>query len=290
MFSSLFGVLAAMLGFSSSDLLEGVNISEEEAAARRDAWRQSPEAAQWSRVRNRSLLLVPLAVGCGALVSWYATHNLSTRQSLIDKLGPGAVIGFFVGLFIIGTVLAAYKQNLERAVVDRRILGTAKEELREAESRVVVPEGDELTLDLAAVWTATQRRLDYYHEVALSQSRRSFMFGQGAAVGGFMVLLAGAVFAAFSRGTTGAIVAGSLGAVGAVLSGFISATFAKSQDAATRQLRDYFSQPLQLSRFLTAERLASQLPADQRSEVIGVIVKAVFQPDRSEDDIAAPRG
>lgn len=207
---------------------------------------------------------------------WSQTSSALTDGGWFNKFGPGVLLGAAVATVVTGAIAASYRQTLLRIVTDRRILHAAKLELDEAEQHIAQSGDSDTDLDLGAVWAATQRRLDYYHKIALSQSRNSFLFGQGAAIGGFIVLVLGAIVAAASRETTGAVVAGALGAVGAALSAFISATFAKSQESATKQLRDYFAQPLHLSKVLTAERLASQLPEDQRAPVIEVIVRAIF--------------
>ncbi|MFG3369578.1 hypothetical protein ACIPWY_31425 [Streptomyces sp. NPDC090032] len=68
--------------------------------------------------------------------------------------------------------------------------------------------------------------------------------------------------------TAGSVVAGGLGAVAAGLSGYVSRTFVRSQEASAGHLRAYFDQPLEFSRYLAAERLVadSNLSDEQRAE------------------------
>jgi hypothetical protein len=62
--------------------------------------------------------------------------------------------------------------------------------------------------DFGALWTATQKRLDYYHKIATTQAERSFMYGQIAAGAGFVVVIIAAFIAGFSRSTAAAIASG----------------------------------------------------------------------------------
>ena len=68
--------------------------------------------------------------------------------------------------------------------------------------------------DFGALWTATQKRLDYYHKIATTQAERSFMYGQIAAGAGFVVVIIAAFIAGFSRSTAAAIASGVAGVAG----------------------------------------------------------------------------
>ncbi|MEV7111131.1 hypothetical protein [Streptomyces anulatus] len=74
-----------------------------------------------------------------------------------------------------------------------------------------------------------------------------------------------------------AIVAGGLGAVSAALAGYVAKTFVRSQEAAATHLRSYFDQPLELSRYLAAERLVAdgELSQEQRGEILSALVQAM---------------
>ncbi|MCB5910149.1 TRADD-N-associated membrane domain-containing protein [Streptomyces pinistramenti] len=132
-------------------------------------------------------------------------------------------------------------------------------------------------LPLSELWAVTHRRLDLYHEIALSQASRSFRNAQIAMGLGFSLLVA-FVFMALRAGTTaGSVVAGGLGAVAATLAGYVSRTFIRSQEAAAGHLRAYFDQPLEFSRYLAAERLIAEaeLSEEQRGEMLATLIEAM---------------
>jgi len=132
-------------------------------------------------------------------------------------------------------------------------------------------------LALAELWTTTHARLTLYHDIATSQAKVSFRNAQVAMGAGFALLILFVLLALNASTTAGAIVAGGLGAVSAALSGFVAKTFIRSQEAAATHLRSYFDQPLELSRYLAAERLIADggLTQEQRGEVLSALVQAM---------------
>lgn len=150
-------------------------------------------------------------------------------------------------------------------------------------------------LALPELWAATHARLDHYHAIATEQAQRSFKNAQRASVAGFglLVLFLGVALAAGDP--TASLVAGGLGAVSAALAGFVSRTFVRSQEAAAGHLRSYFDQPLELSRFLAAERLiagSEHLSETQRGEVFTAVAQAMVTgpPQAPTDPIPSQRG
>ena len=140
----------------------------------------------------------------------------------------------------------------------------------------IQPRDDALTL--AALWDLTHKRLDLYHQIVTRQARRSFGAAQAAIIIGFILLVVLAVLAAQAKTTSAAISAGGSGAVGAAFSAYIGRTFIRSQESAADHLRTYFDQPLELSRYLAAERLlanAADLSAQQRADILGTLVQAI---------------
>ncbi|MET8572691.1 hypothetical protein [Streptomyces sp. NPDC004783] len=121
-------------------------------------------------------------------------------------------------------------------------------------------------LGLPELWEATHARLDLYHQIATGQARTSFRNAQVAMFTGFVLLILFAGIAVWASTTAVAIVAGGLGAVSAALAGYVAKTFIRSQEAAATHLRSYFNQPLELSRYLAAERLVADgdLSQEQR--------------------------
>ncbi|MFB8347914.1 hypothetical protein [Streptomyces niveus] len=146
----------------------------------------------------------------------------------------------------------------------------------------------EANLALPHLWEATHARLKLYHDVALGQANRSFRSAQASMWLGFLALALFVAIAFKASTTAGSIVAGGLGAVAAGLAGFIGRTFVRSQEHAAEHLRSYFDQPLEMARYLAAERLVADanLPDEQRAEVLAAIVTAMVagpQPQPSGD-------
>ncbi|MFI7890923.1 hypothetical protein ACIFUY_06620 [Streptomyces sp. CACIS-1.16CA] len=132
-------------------------------------------------------------------------------------------------------------------------------------------------LGLPELWEATHARLDLYHQIATGQAKTSFRNAQAAMGAGFLLLVLFACIALWASTTAVAIVAGGLGAVSAALAGYVAKTFIRSQEAAATHLRSYFDQPLELSRYLAAERLVADgdLTQEQRGEILSALVQAM---------------
>ncbi|MFC8724298.1 hypothetical protein [Streptomyces bacillaris] len=132
-------------------------------------------------------------------------------------------------------------------------------------------------LGLPELWEATHARLDLYHQIATGQAKTSFRNAQIAMGAGFLLLVVFAGIAVWASTTAVAIVAGGLGAVSAALAGYVAKTFIRSQEAAATHLRSYFDQPLELSRYLAAERLVADggLTQEQRGDILSALVQAM---------------
>lgn len=190
-----------------------------------------------------------------------------------DALPAAAALATLVTLIVTGVAWWSVRQISDRTVQESKLrLREAETELdhalrsdsarrallhlarsvppvREPESN---PEGD---LTLPAVWKVTNRRLTVYHDIAVSQAKRSFRNAQYAMLTGFL-LLGGFVGVALKvKSTPASVTATALGAAAAGLSGYIANTFIKSQQMASTALRSYFDQPLEMSRYLAAERV-----------------------------------
>jgi hypothetical protein len=146
-------------------------------------------------------------------------------------------------------------------------------------------------LVLADLWTVTHARLDKYHGIAQTQARRAFRNAQIAMGTGFVMLVGFTVLALIAENTATSIVAGALGASSAGLAGFIGRTFVRSQESTVETLRAYFTQPLEFSRYLAAERLVdgADLTREQRAEILGAIAQAIVaQPGAVPPDQQQP--
>jgi hypothetical protein len=175
----------------------------------------------------------------------------------------------FAVAYLSAGALFVYRSALQRAVQDRMRLNIATE-LR-LEEREIALSGT----DFGSLWAITQKRIDYYHEIATDQARSSFRNGQLAAYAGLLVILVVAVIAGFAKNGTAAIAASVIGVAGAGLSGYIGATFMKAQAAASAQLREYFLQPVEFSRVLAAERLLDTLDRLDRAPVVTGIIQSI---------------
>ncbi|MFJ9393187.1 hypothetical protein ACIRON_30495 [Nocardioides sp. NPDC101246] len=190
----------------------------------------------------------------------------------------GAIIGFLVGVAVLGSRVD------KRA--ERLIFEAVRGDIATADAMVAEADDD----GFAAIWRATQERLDYYHELGLLQSRRSFAYGLVAAGLGLVAAVVCAVVAARAGSVTGAVTAGGLGAVVSALTCYVGATFMRAYLLASQQLRAYFNQSADSWRYLSAERLVQQIPAGvERDRAIAAlaIAVAVRQATSPEDVHAA---
>lgn len=133
-------------------------------------------------------------------------------------------------------------------------------------------------LELKEIWAVNQQRLDYYHEIAISQSKMSFISTQVATGLGFALIIIVGWIAAQATDPLSTITAGAVGIVGGGLSAFIGATFMKSQSRASAQLQQFFLHPVEYSRLLGAERLIEDLEPPQKAEAVKIIVEAMMRP------------
>ncbi|MFE9168245.1 hypothetical protein ACFYNZ_01750 [Streptomyces kebangsaanensis] len=147
-----------------------------------------------------------------------------------------------------------------------------------------------LTLALANLWSVTHARLGQYHGIALKQAKRSFRNAQFAMLMGFGLLATFTVMAIRAENTAASVAAATLGAISAALAGFVGRTFIRSQEASAAHLQRYFDQPLELSRYLAAERLLanSELNDDQRAEVLMTVLQAMVNGTGLTPPAAAP--
>ncbi|MFD9871863.1 hypothetical protein ACFXI8_15705 [Streptomyces niveus] len=250
-----------------------------------------------------------ICAAAGSLI--YAFLSRASSEQVEQTDGPPS----YVALIAAASALFAAVLGWREARAERQNVESSRERLADAEERLVdslteqaagahrsegpglstVVDGEEAPSDVEEVerrpgrrpaganlalphlWEATHARLKLYHDVALGQANRSFRSAHAAMWLGFLAL-ALFVAVAFNASTTaGSIVAGGLGAVAAGLAGFIGRTFVRSQEHAAEHLRSYFDQPLEMARYLAAERLVADanLPDEQRAEVLAAIVTAM---------------
>ncbi|MFI7640611.1 hypothetical protein [Nonomuraea sp. NPDC049400] len=173
-------------------------------------------------------------------------------------------------------ILAAIATRQHHKKVQRR--ETALQALHDAEERLA----ERQHLKLVELWTITQSRLNYYHELATAHAQQSFHNAQLAMGAGFLLLLVFAVLGVNASNPRATLVAGVLGVISAALAGYIGRTFIRSQESASGHLHTYFDQPVKFSRYLAAERLIeamSGLGPEQRDAISGELLRTIIAPD-----------
>jgi hypothetical protein len=215
----------------------------------------------------------------------------SVLEGVPDANGIALFATVLTVLLGAGATLSVIAQKRERNILARAREASrnrASVSLRHAEEQVIVRSDvgeSEADITFAKLWFATQRRIDYYHEIATEQSRHSFRNGQISAYLGFAVVIGVAVIAAFTSSSTGAIAASVIGVAGAGLSAYIGSTFMKAQSDAAAQLRQYFLQPVEFSLMLGAERLVKAIEDPvERSKAVQEIVRNTAAHHSSSKD------
>jgi hypothetical protein len=247
-----------------------------EAARNRREWRKSKEAAQARRNTSIALATIPLWALSGALIGNFYADALNEFVNKKLYILSGLGIGTFVGIYVIGALIIVFLSQARRDIEDRRLIGEAQEELKQTELEIT----GNVSADFVTLWSATQKRLDLYHQIATNQSQRSFLYGQIAAGAGFVVIIVAALIAGLSKSTGASVAAAVSGVAGGGLAAYIGKTFIKSQEAATAQLRAYFNQPLEFSRYLEAERLLALIndKSQHTSSVNSIIASITNSP------------
>lgn len=247
-----------------------------------------PEVSPGSRRRNREwwlngtmTTLASVGVGVAAGQFW---RSIGKAAGGTPEWFTHWVVGVLAG---VGGFLMAFALLWERWQEQQRIK-EAGEALRDAEATLRSDEA----LSLSSLWDVTHRRLDLYHEIATTQARKSFRNAQLAMVGGFLFLAAFAYLALRATTTSASIVTGALGAA-AAFGAYIGRTFVRSQETAASHLRAYFNQPLEFSRYLTAERfleVMKDLPPEHRALLASDMLRAMVQsPVYNEPTAAAEK-
>ncbi|MEV7857065.1 hypothetical protein [Streptomyces sp. NPDC088183] len=251
----------------------------------------------------------------GGVVAWLYSLPDDKRQEIYDIQLRGlkftwVAVAVTVAALIFGLAREAINERSQRKSFDREMIRAMYERLTSAEAAFgqslrpdnisatqtrtapIVSQRDSegdgnaqpeqeadlpAPLGLAVLWETTHARLSLYHKIATGQAESSFASAKWSMWAGFALLIAFVVLALTASTTAGAVVAGGLGAVAAALSGFVSKTFIRSQEAAASHLRTYFDQPLELSRYLAAERLIvdGDLSQQQRADVLSALVQAM---------------
>lgn len=251
------------------DSVQAINLRRE--------WRQSPERKE--AVSQFRWVWIPLAFGlAGGLYLILAIpkdrfpigttpyERWVSQTYLIPLLLLVAALS--IGAFLHRAIMEPAMDNLD----DR----LAIERLKAVDSLAASSEDP---LDLAVLWSATDDRIRAYHTLATNQARSSFRIAQTVMIVGFVAVITLGMVAAFAPNGTAAIAASVVAVSAAALSGFVGATFMKSQSEASSQLREFFLQPVESARLLGAERLLKTLDGDpeRKARAVETMVTAMAQ-------------
>lgn len=224
-------------------------------------------------------VLIPIAI----VVLTVSVYD-AIKTGRITVVGQLSMLLSAVFLIMTAFVLAARRS---RARANRR-----EQALRELHAAEAALKGAN-NLELVKLWTTTQSRLNYYHEIATSHAQQSFRNAQIAAGIGFVLLLAFAIMALRADTLPATIATSTLGAISAALAGFIGRTFIRSQESAASHLHAYFDQPVKFSRYLAAERLIAEMMAlqpEQRAAISGELLRTIIAPDSAPSGGLSPSG
>lgn len=253
-------------------------IANSEAGARRRLiWTKSGERRIFLRAVAAQLGL--LGVAAVGVTIWILNSDLP-KQDSSQLVAEWLMYIFSIWsvTILVGPTLYAFSRVRAASALDDRL---RIERIQEDEAELA-KEGRAGT-EFSELWSLTQRRIDHYHLLATSQSAVAFRTGQTVMGLGFVMLLLLGFAAALAPNGTAAIAASVIAVSGAALSGFVSATFIKSQAEASAQLREFFVQPVDFTRMLGAERLLELLddPA-QKAAAVQTLIASLATTQRSQ--------
>jgi hypothetical protein len=247
-------------------------------------WRKSEErrrAVAFAGFGSTGIALVGAIIGAAVrysllLAEFYESYPdwMDYQWSWIDtsSIIGSAVLGFSIAGLVAWLASYMYWHSCRRAFAQRARFEAEFGDLREAEERVDARH-------FASLWSINSQRLDLYHKIATEHAEKSFRAAQAATWLGFSLVAFCVLVAIFAQSAASAVAASVLGVVAGGLAAYVNSTFMRSQETAAQQLRAYFAQPLEFSRHLTAERVASDLPAGApRERALEAIAVQIVSP------------
>jgi hypothetical protein len=152
---------------------------------------------------------------------------------------PSTVIATIIGLGMYGRALRKEEASA-RTAVDQAIV-----QLRENPS-------------IANFVDFNRKEIAQYHVESRGRAKWSFIASLGAMAAGIVIIALGVYFTLAETSTVNKILTTFVTALAGSLSSYITRTFMKAHEQALNHLEYYFRQPLVMSYFLTAERLAQE--------------------------------
>ncbi|MFI5998278.1 hypothetical protein ACIBAC_41310 [Streptomyces sp. NPDC051362] len=268
------GSLASQMAAAFRGELDGQQDPLRDAA---DEEKKRRERVSWadSAERRKALVWEIAAALFGLFLIFYG----AVRGELLPTVSKSSPLHFLnslqgqiVAAFLVYEVGRRYRKTQRKIHSDRFWLTDARKDLDRAEAAVDEADG----LRLPVLWDVTEKRLAYYHRIVTRQAEQSFRNGQIAMATGFAVLILGASLALTADTTAKTVVSGALSAIGTAIAAYIGRTFVRSQESASQHLLMYFRQPLELSRFLTAERLLSDMNPATRSSAAQRLMESIL--------------
>ena len=153
-------------------------------------------------------------------------------------------------------------------------------------------------MSLPGLFEQNRLMLTDYHEIATEHAQKSFKSSQRAMFGGFSWLLACFTAVIFTQSVDGKIILAAMAPAGSALAAFLNRTYLLVYERATVQLGQYYNQPLLNSYYLSAERLANDMPDGAKdkliSDVVGQLLKVAGSlnedPAHADGTRRKPRG
>ncbi|MCC3779862.1 hypothetical protein [Streptomyces sp. UNOB3_S3] len=219
--------------------------------------------------------LAPIALNAENYSSSH-DNDQHSGKSVTDSVPPAwfwiALACFSAGVFIVTALYLWTRIKRERALhafeQESWSRQRAIDEKRISELKTVTA--------LATLLELNQEQIDDYHRIATEQANRSFRSSQRAAGVGLVVMAACFIAGLWVPTIEARVFIGALAAVGTALSGYLSRTYLHMYGQTLGQLNRYFDQPVLTGYYLTAERLATQLPDSSEEEMLKRVINQVL--------------
>lgn len=151
--------------------------------------------------------------------------------------------------------------------------------LEESDARVAADEASDDVSgpdDLIGLMRLNKKQMDAYDVIARRHGASSHRASLAAMASGLVMMGVGLIIAWFAKEPSTKYSATIIAATGTAAGTFIAQTFIRVQRDAQAQMQFYFQQPLVHSYMLMAERLAVQLPEDEKHKHFGSIIAAAL--------------
>ncbi|MGM7670281.1 TRADD-N-associated membrane domain-containing protein [Microbacterium sp. A93] len=131
--------------------------------------------------------------------------------------------------------------------------------------------------DLLGLIKANASQMHAYDLMARRQAAQSHRASMIAMFVGLALVAAGVAVAIMAPDAVSKITGASVTSIGAVVGGYVARTFMANGRRSSENAAFYFQQPLVTSYLLTAERLISQLPEQERPQALSTTIDTVLR-------------